>query len=136
VPLCSDCTGSNRRYSEPSSSMSRSSVIDLPHTSRKIRTHPTIKWTKKQHDTPRALHIGYRKHMRQPLSEMSYTHRDFFGFVPPPSFGSPQASTNKEYYNNVERGHLTHQCSLVLNRHISPILAERSRMTIEEESTK
>jgi hypothetical protein len=45
-------------------------------------------WTmKKQHDTPRALQVGYRKHMQQPMSEMSYTHRDSFGFVPPPSFG-------------------------------------------------
>jgi hypothetical protein len=41
-PWCSDCTGSNRRCSEPSSSTSRSPPIDLPHTSRKIETHPTI----------------------------------------------------------------------------------------------
>jgi hypothetical protein len=34
--------GSNRRCSEPSSSTSRSLPIDLPHTSRKIGTHPTI----------------------------------------------------------------------------------------------
>jgi hypothetical protein len=39
---CSDCTGLNRRCSEPSSSTSRSPPIDLPHTSRKIGTHPTI----------------------------------------------------------------------------------------------
>jgi hypothetical protein len=61
------------------------------------------KWTKKQRDTPRVLQVGYRKHMQQPLSEMCYTHRDFFGFVTPLSIGSPQASTDKEYYNYVER---------------------------------
>jgi hypothetical protein len=94
------------------------------------------KRTKKKCDTPRALQVGYRKHMQQPLSDMSYTHRDFFGFIAPPSFGSPQASTDKEYYNYVERGHLTRQCSVVLNHHRSPTLAEKSRMTIEEESTK
>jgi hypothetical protein len=37
-----DCTGSNRRCSEPSSSTSRSPPIDLPCTSQKIGTHPTI----------------------------------------------------------------------------------------------
>jgi hypothetical protein len=41
-PWCSDCTGSNRRCSEPSSSTSRSPPINLPHTSRKIGSHPTI----------------------------------------------------------------------------------------------
>jgi hypothetical protein len=30
---------------------------------------------------PRVLQVGYRKHKQQPLSEMSHTHRDFFGFV-------------------------------------------------------
>jgi hypothetical protein len=39
---CSDCLGLNRCCSEPSPSMSRSPPIDLPRTSRKIRTHPTI----------------------------------------------------------------------------------------------
>jgi hypothetical protein len=39
---CSDCTGLNWRCSEPSSSTSRSPPIDLPCTSRKIGTHPTI----------------------------------------------------------------------------------------------
>jgi hypothetical protein len=39
---CSDCIGSNWRCSEPSSSTSRSQPIDLPCTSRKIGTHPTI----------------------------------------------------------------------------------------------
>jgi hypothetical protein len=43
-PWCSDCTGSNWRCLEPSSSTSRSPPINLPHTSRKIGTHPTIKW--------------------------------------------------------------------------------------------
>jgi hypothetical protein len=41
-PWCSDCMGSNRCCSEPSSSMSRSPPIDLPRTSQKIGTHPTI----------------------------------------------------------------------------------------------
>jgi hypothetical protein len=41
-PWYSDCTGLNQRCSEPSSSMSRSPAIDLPHTSQKIRTHSTI----------------------------------------------------------------------------------------------
>jgi hypothetical protein len=62
---------------------------------------------KKQHDTPGALQVGHKEHMEQPLCEMSHTHRDFFGFVAPPSFGRTQASTNKEYYKCVERGHLT-----------------------------
>jgi hypothetical protein len=39
--------GSNRRCSEPSSSTSRSPPIDLPRTSRKIGTHPTITVTEK-----------------------------------------------------------------------------------------
>jgi hypothetical protein len=42
-------------------------------------------WTKEKHGTPIALQVGYRKHMQQPLSEMSHTHRDFFGFFAPPS---------------------------------------------------
>jgi hypothetical protein len=42
--------------------------------------------TKKQCDTPRALQVGYKEHEEQPLSEMSYTHRDSLGFVPLPSF--------------------------------------------------
>jgi hypothetical protein len=42
-PWCSDCTGSNRRCSKPSSSTSRSPPIDLPCTSWKIGTHPTIR---------------------------------------------------------------------------------------------
>jgi hypothetical protein len=36
--------GSNRCCSEPSSSTSRSPSIDLPRSSQKIGTHPTIKW--------------------------------------------------------------------------------------------
>jgi hypothetical protein len=43
--------------------------------------------TKKQCDNPRALHDGYMKHKHQPLSKMGHTYMDFFGFVPPPSFG-------------------------------------------------
>jgi hypothetical protein len=42
-------------------------------------------WIKKQCDNPRALQVGYKEHKEQPLSEMSHTHRDYFGFVPPPS---------------------------------------------------
>jgi hypothetical protein len=45
------------------------------------------KWTKKKHNTPRALQVRYRKHKQQLLSEMSYTHRDFFGFIALPSYG-------------------------------------------------
>jgi hypothetical protein len=44
-------------------------------------------WTKKKCDTHGALQVGYKEHVEQPLSEMSYTHWDSFGFVPLPSFG-------------------------------------------------
>jgi hypothetical protein len=44
-------------------------------------------WTKKQCNTHGAMQVGYKEHVEQPLSEMSYTHRDSFGFVPLPSFG-------------------------------------------------
>jgi hypothetical protein len=101
---------------------------------RKIATKKDEAWTKKQRDTPRVLQVGYRKHMQQPLSEMCYTHRDFFGFVTLLSIGSPQAYTNKEYYNCIERGHLTCQCSLAPNCLRNPTLAEISKMTLEEES--
>jgi hypothetical protein len=70
--------------------------------------------------------------MQQPLSEMSYTHRNFFGFVPPPSFGGTQASTNKKCYSYEERGHLTHQCPLALNCLGNSTLAESSRTTLED----
>jgi hypothetical protein len=33
------------------------------------------------------------------LSEMSHTHRDFFGFVPPPSYERTETSTDKKCYN-------------------------------------
>jgi hypothetical protein len=92
------------------------------------------KWTKKQRDTPRVLQVEYRKHMKQPLSEMSYTHRDFFGFVTLLSVGSPKASSNKEYYNYVKRIHLTCQCPLAPNCLRNSTLAEISKMTLEEES--
>jgi hypothetical protein len=72
--------------------------------------------------------------MQQPLSEMSYTHRNSFGFVPPHSFGSTQAYTNKKCYNYVEKGHLPHQCPLALNYHRNPTLAESSKMMLEDES--
>jgi hypothetical protein len=89
---------------------------------------------KKQHNTPRALQVGYRKHKEQPLSEMSHTHRDFFGFVPPPSFESTQASTNKKFYNYVGRGHPTRQSPFALNYLVNPTLAEPSKTTLEDES--
>jgi hypothetical protein len=63
--------------------------------------------TKKQHDTPRALQVGYKEHKEQPLSGMSHSHRDFFGFVAPPSLGRTQASIVKKCYNYVEEVHLT-----------------------------
>jgi hypothetical protein len=46
------------------------------------------------------------EHKEQPLSEMSHTYRDFFGFVPPPLLGRTQASTDKKCYNYVEDVHL------------------------------
>jgi hypothetical protein len=74
--------------------------------------------------------------MQQPLSEMIYTHRNFFGFVPPPSLRKKiQASANKKCYNYVEKGPLTHQCPLAMNCHGNPTLAESSRTTLEDEST-
>jgi hypothetical protein len=66
--------------------------------------------TKKQHDTPIALQVGYKEHQEQPLSGRSHTRRDLFGFVPPPSLRRTQASTDQKYYNCVEIGHLTHLC--------------------------
>jgi hypothetical protein len=63
--------------------------------------------TKKQREAPKTLQVGYREHKQQPLSEMSHTHKDFFGFVSPPSYGRIQASTDKKCYNYVERGYLT-----------------------------
>jgi hypothetical protein len=65
------------------------------------------KRTKKKRDTPRALQVRYSKHKQQPLSGMRDTHKIFFGFVLPPSYERTQASTNKKYYNCIERGHLT-----------------------------
>jgi hypothetical protein len=58
-------------------------------------------WTKKQHNIPGTLQVGYREHKEQPFSEMSHTHSDFFGFVPPPSYERTQASTGKKCYNYV-----------------------------------
>jgi hypothetical protein len=84
---------------------------------------------------PRVLQVGYRKHMQQPLSGMSHTHRIFFGFVLPPSYKRTQASTDKKCYNYEERGHLTHQCPLALNCLRNPTLAELSNMILEDEST-
>jgi hypothetical protein len=90
---------------------------------------------RKKRDTPRALQVGYRKHMQQPLSEMSHTHTDFFGFVAPPSLRRTQASTNKKCYNCVQKGHLTRQYPLTLNYLANPTLAETSKMMLEDEST-
>jgi hypothetical protein len=73
--------------------------------------------------------------MQQLLSEMGHTHRDFFGFIAPPSYGRTRASTNKKCYNYVERCHLTHQCSLALNYLVNPTLAESNKMTLEDELT-
>jgi hypothetical protein len=64
------------------------------------------KWTKKQHDIPRTLQVGYKEHKEQPLSEISHINKDFFGFVPPPSFRRTQASTDMKCYNYVEKGYL------------------------------
>jgi hypothetical protein len=47
-------------------------------------------WTKKYCDTLRALQVGRKEHKEQLLSEMSHTHRDFFGFVAPPSLEMTQ----------------------------------------------
>jgi hypothetical protein len=55
--------------------------------------------TKKKHDTPRAQQVGYNEHKEQPLSETSYTHRNFFGVVAPPSFACTQVPTDKKCYN-------------------------------------
>jgi hypothetical protein len=93
------------------------------------------KQTKKYRDTPRALQVGYRKHMQQPVSETSHTHRDFFGFAAPPSFGKTPAIIDKKCYNYLQRGHLTHQYPLTLNCLGNPTLAKTSKMTLEDEST-
>jgi hypothetical protein len=93
------------------------------------------KWTKEKRDTPRAPQVGKRKHMQQPLTKMSHAHRDFFGFVPPSSFGSTQASTDKKCHNYIERGHLTRLCPRALNCLGKPTLVESSRTMLEDEST-
>jgi hypothetical protein len=89
---------------------------------------------KKQCDSPIALQARYKEHKEQPLSEMSHIHRDFFGFVAPPSYERTQAYTNKDCYNYVKRDHLSHQCPLALNCLRNPTLVEISKMTLEEES--
>jgi hypothetical protein len=66
---------------------------------------------------------------------MSYTHRDFFGFVALLSFGRTQASTDKKCYNYKERGHLTRQCPLAPNYLRNPTLAELTRTMLEDKST-
>jgi hypothetical protein len=91
-------------------------------------------WTKKQRGTPRALQVGYRKHKQQPFSEMSHTHRDFFGFIPPPSLKRTQASTNKKCYNCVERSS-PRLYPLALDCLRSPTIVKSSRTTLEDEST-
>jgi hypothetical protein len=84
---------------------------------------------------PRVLQFGYSKHMQQPLSEMGYNHRDFFGFVAPPSFERTPAFIDKKCYNYLQSGHLTHQHPLTLSCHGNPTLVESSMTTLEEEST-
>jgi hypothetical protein len=84
---------------------------------------------------PRTLQVGYRKHMQQPLSEMSHTHRDFFGSIAPPSLTRTPASTDKNCYNYVERGHFTYQCPLALSCLGNPTLTESNRRTLEDELT-
>jgi hypothetical protein len=93
------------------------------------------KRTKNKCDTPRALQVGYRKYMQQPLSEMSHTHRDFFGFVALPSLRRTQASTDKKCYNCVQKNHLTYQRPLALDCLSNPTLAEISKTMLEDEST-
>jgi hypothetical protein len=92
--------------------------------------------TKKQRDTPRALQVGYTKHEEQPLSVMSHTYRDFFGFVALPSYERTQTATDKKCYNLVERGHLIPQCPLALNHLGNLALTELSRTALVDESTK
>jgi hypothetical protein len=94
-----------------------------------------INGLRKKRDTPRALQVGYREHMQQPLSEMSHTHRDFFSFVALPSLRRTQASTDKKCYNCVQKGHLTYQCPLALNCLRNPTLVEISKPMLEDEST-
>jgi hypothetical protein len=55
--------------------------------------------TKKQHEMPRVPQVANSQHKQQPLSEMSHTHRDFFDFVPPPSYERTEASTDKKCYH-------------------------------------
>jgi hypothetical protein len=66
---------------------------------------------------------------------MSYNHKDFFGFVTPPSFRRTPAFIDKKCYNYLQGGHLTHQYPLTLNYLGNPTLVESSRVTLEEEST-
>jgi hypothetical protein len=72
---------------------------------------------------------------QQPLSEMSHTHRDFFGFVLSPSLRRTQASTDKKCYDCVQKCHITYQYPLALNclRNLTP--AEISKTMLEDEST-
>jgi hypothetical protein len=87
---------------------------NLQHANQKDATHRRKTWsrktkndasktlgerTKKQCDTPRALQDGYKEHEEEPLSEMSHTHWNIFGFVALPSFGSTQSSIDKKFYN-------------------------------------
>jgi hypothetical protein len=73
-------------------------------------------WTKKQHEMPRVPQVGNSEHKPQPLSEMSHTHRDFFGCVPPPSYERIEASTDKKCYNEttVQTLHYPKSCMIML----------------------
>jgi hypothetical protein len=70
------------------------------------------------------------------MSEMSHTHRDFFGFVAPPSLRRTPAFTDKKCYNYLERGHLTRQYPLTLNCIRNSTPTESRKTMIEEEPTK
>jgi hypothetical protein len=89
---------------------------------------------------PRVLQFGYRKHMQQPLSETSYTHRDLFGFVASSSLGRIQASIDKKCYNYIERDHLTHQCPLALKHlgkhYLSRVKQDYARRRIDHITPK
>jgi hypothetical protein len=92
-------------------------------------------WTEMQCDTPRALQVRYRKTsdnlwVRQAILlgiSLVLSHH--------PHLEGPKPLLTWRWCNYIERGHLTHQCSLVLNHLGNSTLAESSRMTLEDEST-
>jgi hypothetical protein len=66
-------------------------------------------WTKKQHKAPRVQQVGYDERKQQPLSEISNTYKDFFGFSPPPLSRRIQCTIC---------GQKGHHFEVCLNRHI------------------